>query len=298
MLSETWETGRHDPKLRTNLFHGLSRIILDLARTPLPRIGSFVLDDKGCLSLSNRPLTLEVQQLENEHIPVDIPRDVTHSTVDSYINDILAAHESRLCNQPNGINSVEDGFYQTSALMVMRSVWSCFFGRDLRRGPFFLSLTDLNQTNILVNDRWDIKCLIDLEWACSHPVEMIHPPHWLTDESIDLITKDDYENLHKEFMHVFAEEEAQIKPPILISPILQQGWEKGTFWCSLALSSPTALFKIFYDYIQTRFSQTHDDPAFWRITMPYWRFNAFEFIEQKVRDKEQYDASLREAFES
>lgn len=220
MLSETWEDGRHGPKLRTNLFHGLSRIILDLARTPLPRIGSFILDGEGCLSLSNRPLTLEVQQLENEHIPVDISRDVTHSTVDSYINNILAVHESRLCNQPNGVNSVEDGFYQTSALMVMRSVWPCLFRRDLRRGPFFLNFTDLSQTNIFVDDRWDIKGLIDLEWACSHPVEMIHPPHWLTDEAIDLITKDDYGSLHKEFMHVFAEEEAQIKPLIPLSPIL------------------------------------------------------------------------------
>ncbi|CEL09356.1 hypothetical protein ASPCAL12493 [Aspergillus calidoustus] len=60
-LTETWEEGRHDPKLRSNLFHGLSRMILTLARTPLPKIGSFTLDKNGYLSLSNRPLTLEIQ---------------------------------------------------------------------------------------------------------------------------------------------------------------------------------------------------------------------------------------------
>ncbi|KAE8351702.1 hypothetical protein BDV28DRAFT_162229 [Aspergillus coremiiformis] len=298
MLSESWEEGRHNLKLRTNLFHGLSRIILTLARTPLPKIGSFILDENGYLSLSNRPLTLELQQLENEQIPVDMPQGITHSTVDSYINDILAFHESRLRHQPNAVNSVEDGFYQTSALMVMKSVWSSFFQRDLRRGPFFLNLTDLNQTNIFVDKDWNIKYLIDLEWACSHPVEMIHPPHWLANQAIDLINIDDYELLHKEFMEALAKEEMKMKLPVRLYPILQQGWERGTFWCSLALSSPTALFKIFYDYIQPRFSKAHDDPAFWRITMPYWTFNTFEFIEQKVKDKEQYDASLRDAFES
>lgn len=297
MLSETWEQGRSDLNLRKTLFRGLSRIMLALARVPLPKIGSFVLDEKGFLSLSSRPLTLEIQQLENEHIPVDMPQNITHTTVDSYINDILAFHESRLRNQPNAINSVEDGFYQTSALMVMRSVWPCFFRRDLRRGPFFLNLTDLNQSNVFVDDNWNIECLIDLEWACSHPVEMVHPPYWLTNHAIDLINIDDYSKLHKEFMEAFLEEETKVELPFRLYPILQQGWEKETFWCSLALSSPTALFKIFYDYIQPRFSKAHDDPAFWRITMPYWTFNAFDFIEHKVKDKEQYDVSLREAFE-
>ncbi|KAH1303619.1 hypothetical protein KXX47_008709, partial [Aspergillus fumigatus] len=297
MLSETWEEGRHNTTLRTNLFRGLSRIMLTLARIPLPKIGSFTLDEKGYLSLNNRPLTLEIHQLENEHIPVDMPRNATYATVDSYVNDILAFHESRLRHQPNAVNNIEDGFYQTSALMVMRSVWSCFFRRDLLRGPFFLNLTDLNQTNIFVDEDWNIKCLIDLEWACSHPVEMIHPPHWLTNQAVDLISIGDYEILRKEFMMAFAEEETKIELPVRLYPILQGGWERGTFWYSLALSSPTALFKIFYDFIQQRFSTAHDDPAFWKITMPYWTFNTYEFIKNKVRDKEQYDVCLREAFE-
>lgn len=302
MLSETWAEGRHNAELRTNLFHSLSRTLLSLMRTPLPRIGSFVLDENGYLSLNNRPLTLQIQQLENEQIPVDIPRSVTYSTVDSYVNDIFSFHESRLRHQPNAVSHLEDGFYQTSALMVMRSVWHCYFRRDLLRGPFFLSLTDLHQSNIFVDDNWNIKYFIDLEWACSRPVEMIHPPYWLTNQAIDLINVDDYESVHKEFMEAFADEEQKITPgseTLCLYPILQQGWERGTFWCSLALNSPTALFKIFYDYIQPRFSKTHaDDTAFWVVTMPYWTFNTFEFIEHKVKDKERYDASLREAFES
>jgi hypothetical protein len=54
-----------------------------LAGVPLPRIGSFVIDDDGFLSLNNRPLTVEIQDLENEQIPVDMARDYMYSTVDS-----------------------------------------------------------------------------------------------------------------------------------------------------------------------------------------------------------------------
>lgn len=303
LLSETWTDGRHNAGMRTNLFHGLSRIILSLARTPLPKIGSFVIDEKGYLRLSNRPLTLQIQQLENEQIPVDIPRGITYSTVDSYVNDILAIHESRLRHQPNAIHDLRDGLYQTSALTLMRSVWSCYFRRDFLRGPFSLSLTDLHPRNIFVDDDWNIKCLIDLEWACTRPVEMIHPPFWLSNQAIDLISLDDYENLHNEFMEAFEKEEARITPgsgpSFRLYPVLQQGWKRGTFWCSLALNSPTALFKIFFDHIQPRFSKTNlDDASFWTITMSYWTFDTLEFIKEKMEDNENYDRSLREAFES
>ncbi|QQK42503.1 Aminoglycoside phosphotransferase [Penicillium digitatum] len=83
MLSEIWGEGSMDPKLRTNIFHGLSRIMPTLMPTPLPKIGSFILDDNGQSSLSNRPLSLEIQQLEMEHIPVDIHRDSTYLGVGS-----------------------------------------------------------------------------------------------------------------------------------------------------------------------------------------------------------------------
>lgn len=297
-LSDIWKEKHHDAKLRSNLFHGLARTMLQLACVPLPKIGSFALDKQGYLSLSNRALTVNVMQLKNEDIPVDIPRDTTHSTVDAYIHDLFTLHDARLRHQPNAVHSFEDGLYQTSALMVMKSVWSCFFRRDLRHGPFFLDLSDLNQSNIFVDDNWNITCFIDLEWANSCPVELIHPPYWFSDQGIDTVKKDDYEPLHREFMDVLAEEEKEIRPPSLLSPILQQGWDKGTFWYALALTSPSALFPIFYKHIQPIFAESHGDPSFYRITMRYWNFKSYDFIKQKVKDQEQYDASLREAFES
>jgi hypothetical protein len=238
---------------------------------------------------------MEIQQLENERIPVNIHRGTTHLGIESFIHDALSLHESRLRYQPNALNSREDGLYQASALMVMRSIWPCLFNRELFRGPFLFNLTDLNQSNIFVDNNWNIVRLIDLEWACSQPAEMIHPPYWLTNQAIDLIDSSEYEALHTEFMDIFAEEQRS-SDPFQLYPTMKKGLENGTFWYSLALTSPSAFSTIFYDHIQPKFTNSHGIPEFWSITMPYFSLDTAALIQQKVKDKERYDVSLQEAF--
>jgi len=73
-LSSTFKDGRHDETRRDNLYRGISRILLDLAKVPLPRIGSWKLDGRGVISLTNRPL-LDLSMLWARHdIPTGIPR--------------------------------------------------------------------------------------------------------------------------------------------------------------------------------------------------------------------------------
>ena len=258
--------GRHD---RRNFFHGLSRSILSLTRIPLPRIGSFKIDENGYLSLSKRPLTLEIQQLENEHIPVDIPRGHLYKRCLVYNRQNCI---SRKPAPPSANRSHQCRRRPLSDICVNGHEKHLVLFLSSRAFPwaFFLNLTDMNQNNVFVDDEWNIKCLIDLEWACSHPVEMIPPPCWLTNQAIDGINSEEYGSLHAEFMTAFAEEEAEIKPSIPLHPILQQGWDRGTFWCVLALLSPSGLFSIFYDHIQPRFTDKHrEGPVFWTTMTPY-----------------------------
>lgn len=73
-LSSTWQQHREDRGRRDNLYRGLSNILLDLANVPLPRIGSWRLERRGTISLTNRPL-LDLTMLWNRHkIPTGIPR--------------------------------------------------------------------------------------------------------------------------------------------------------------------------------------------------------------------------------
>ncbi|PGH10633.1 hypothetical protein AJ79_05347 [Helicocarpus griseus UAMH5409] len=298
MLSNTWNDRRHDTKLRKNLFRSLSRILLTIAKVPVSTIGSFKIDDNGYLTLSNRPLVCEIQKFENEEIPVEIPRDFTYSNADSYIVDILTFHDSRLSHQLNGATDEKDCIYQMSALTMMKSLFPRFFQRRLRGGPFVFSLTDLHQSNILVDQDWNVTSLIDLEWSCSRPIEMLHPPQWLTSQAIDEINVSDYDKLRIEYMEILKQEEMRFYSKSTISDIMQRGWERGTFWFSLALNSPTGLFSIFYDHIQPRFAKGHiDDKHFFRILMSYWTENTWEFINKKKGHKTDYDQRLREAFE-
>jgi hypothetical protein len=92
--------------------------------------------------------------------------------VEPYLLDLLSCHDNRISFQPNSIHDQDDGQQQMAALTVMRAVLHHFCLRNSRYGPFVFTLTDLHQSNIFVDDDWHITSLIDLEWACSLPIQL------------------------------------------------------------------------------------------------------------------------------
>lgn len=301
MLSESWETLRHDLDRRTILFRDLSRIILSLGRFPFPRIGSLTIDNCGVLSLTNRPLTCTLQQLENLGIPTDIPRDQTYSSTDMYFADLLAYHDNRMRYMPNSIHSASDGQEQLSALTMMRAMFRHFTNRNLRDGPFVLTLTDLHQSNIFVDSNWHITAIIDLEWACARPIEMQHPPYWLTSCSLDGLDGEElevYSSVHAEFMEAFEIEERSLgQGDIPQAQIMRKGWEIGSYWFLSALDCPKGLYNLYLQHIRPKFAQPEESGAdFDRASSAYWSAGTAEFIVAKLRDKEVYINQLREKF--
>ncbi|EAS36823.3 uncharacterized protein CIMG_02177 [Coccidioides immitis RS] len=300
MLSTVWDDQDSDKTLRTNLFRGLSKIMLCLSRVSFPKIGSFVIDDNGFLCLANRPLTIMLQDLENEHIPVEMPKDRTFTSVDAYVNSLLLCHDNRLAFQPNAVNDEADCVSQMTALALMRCIRPQFFSGRLNHGPFVFALTDLHPSNILVDKEWNIRSIIDLEWAASIPLEFIGPPSWLTRQAIDCIDGDEYDERRKEFMDVFENEEKDYSASYNIrrALVMQQSWEKRTFWYTMALRSPTGMHSVFYNRLQTLYEKDHaENTEFFLITSKYWRPQARQFIASRVKDKELYDKELRGAFE-
>ncbi|PYH81522.1 hypothetical protein BO82DRAFT_374721 [Aspergillus uvarum CBS 121591] len=266
ILSNTWADAQNDSKRRANIFHGLARILLRSSQTPDPKIGSFIIDPKGYFTLANWPLSMEIQQLENEHIPTGTPRDYTYSTVDSYVTDIFDCHDCRFRHQPNAINDLGDCLFQLASLAGMRTVSKSIFQKGLRRGPFVFSLTDLHQRNIFVDADWDATCLVDLEWTCALPVEMVRPPYWLTNMGVDELVASESDPVCTEFMDALVAEEKAIavtashsnKSPPLLSEIMQKAWATGTFWYTLALFSPSGLFMIFKQHVRPLFAKIRD----------------------------------------
>lgn len=265
MLTYTCEDKRHNKNQRTHLFRDLSRIMLSLGRVPLPRIGSFTLSDEGILRLTNRPLTYALHELENEGVPTGIARNQTYASTEQYVLDTLAYHENLLRHRPNSIHDESDCIGQMAALTAMRAVLPHFVDRNLRNGPYQLTLTDIHPPNIYVDDQWHIKYLIDLEWACSLPIEMQSPPHWLNNRGIDQLEDKDYQDydaLREEFMEAFEIEEKLMQQRIAESGSLWRTrtmrgvWDMGKFFYFHALMSTTGLFNVVNQHLLGRYPAT------------------------------------------
>ncbi|KAI1959267.1 hypothetical protein LOZ58_004538 [Ophidiomyces ophidiicola] len=317
MLSATWKDKQNDAELRANLFRGISRILLSITQIKLPKIGSFTMDNNGYISLTNRLLTYQMLEAENESIPTDIPRDRTYSTVESYTLDMLNFHDNRILHQPNAINDLSDYSYQTAALTTMRTILPLFLDQNTRYGPFVLCFGDFNQSNIFVDKNWNITCLLDLEWMFSQPIDLVRLPTWLSNQALDELAHEPehFIAIRKELVDILADEEKKRhaissqegtseipeKAPsssLLLSTDLSSCWDTGAFWYSLALHNPTALFSVFYERIQPKFlDKNNDHDAFQNIVPWYWAADFVDIALEKVEDKKNYDIQLQQAFE-
>lgn len=306
MLSDTWSDNFQNPQLRSNLFKNISRIILSLSQIPQPRIGSWTINDEGVLTLSNRPLIHQLQSLENEGIPTDVPRDLTYTTSDTYYRALLACHDARIRHQPNSILDEADGNAQMANLFTMQGLLSYFSSRELRHGPFIFTLTDIHGSNLFVDREWNIKYVIDLEWACCAPIEMLALPYWITNRAVDELKDEElatFSKAQEEFVAIFEQEEKSFLPiygsPTYRSTIMKKGWQIGNFWYFHALKSPKGMFNLFREQIQPIFDedaktnmQGFDDIVSW-----YWVADARETVALKLGHKKTYDEQLRKLFE-
>ncbi|PYH92804.1 hypothetical protein BO71DRAFT_485105 [Aspergillus ellipticus CBS 707.79] len=262
MLSETFaEYLLDDQTRRLNLFNDLTKIILSLKQRQLPSIGSLTFEDDGSIHPKNRPLTLQIQSLENEGIP-PIPRETTYQSIEPYLLDLLQCHDNRIHYQPNSIHNLKDGREQFAALTMMRGLLHQFVSRQYRNGPFVLTLTDLHPSNIFVDDNWHITSLIDLEWACSLPIEMQTAPYWLSGCAIDTTPQGPHLNRFTKFMteyiNAFTQQEAYFEAFGIFKPL-----------------TPKGLLRVFNQHIQRRFCEEHcTQSIFDRIVSPYWGIDA------------------------
>ncbi|KAE8352430.1 hypothetical protein BDV28DRAFT_125778 [Aspergillus coremiiformis] len=295
MLSNTWQQGRDNHKLRTNLFHDLARILLSFTSIPLPQIGSFIICDDGYLRLANRPLSLGIHELENDNIPVNMPRDLTYSSTHAYAIDLLATHDSRLYHQPNAINNEADFILQASILAIMRMLPPLFL-KNNHYGPFFFSLTDLHRSNIFVDEQWHVTCLVDLEWGCTLPAEMLRVPYWLAGDIIDEIPQEELESVQQEFMAILKAEEKKLSRVSDLSAILEEGWSTGSYWYGLALAIPNGLFWLFDERICKLITKTWRE-ALHRDLVWFWTPKTLEVLKKKINDRKRYDDCLRREFE-
>lgn len=297
MLSISWDEKRGDDLLQSNLQRGLARILLSLAAVPLPRIGAFRLDDAGYIHLDNRPLSTEIILHENENLPLDLPRHTTYKRVDDFVFAHLDALDSRLEHQPNTVTNDLDGRFEMAGLAAARTIFPRMLRRDLRSGPFVCSFTDLHRSNIIVDDDWNIVRIIDLEFACSWPLEFQHPPYWLGGQYVDEVDSTSFSPYHNRFIQILEEQEELhgTSVPEKLSSTMRKGWASGTFWLTLAIGNPTVFPLIFwYRILPYHFHLTIDHTTDFTLLAKLW---GPDIIKKKLQDNDEYLKELERIFE-
>ncbi|KAG6026763.1 hypothetical protein E4U41_001176 [Claviceps citrina] len=303
-LAWTWRKNFHDSKLRERLWTSLARISLSLTAVPLPRIGSLKLQPDGSIALCNRPLSLSFQMLENEGIPTDIPRHRTYTTVESYLSDLLRLHDNKLRHQPNAIHSQQDGRGQMAALTALRATMHHFIRPEYRDGPFFLNLTDLHQSNIFVDENWNIQTVIDLEWAHTASLEMHLPPFWLSSvnavDGFDKASIVRHEAILDEYWAVYEAEEKKRNGTVRQVSLQRETWKRGSFWYYEAVNNPKGMKNLFDKHMRPLYfknpaGQAHPYSIFVDVFCCCWGIDAKDLIDKKVQDQQEYEADLRKA---
>jgi Phosphotransferase enzyme family len=303
MLSNTWQAHREDPIRKQNLFRGMARVMLSLARVPQPRIGSFHFNNDGTVALTNRPLTCSTIILENEGAPRVIQSGNTYTCTDSFVSDVLTFHDNRFLSQPNAVYDEEDCRGQMAVKALLRTVSHHYLDRRFRHGPYRIQHTDLHNSNIFVDSEWNLKYLIDLEWVCSLPVEMLAAPYWLTGRAIDQIQGahlDDFNEVRQQFMDIFQEEErinaTGKEHDISLTRIMQNMWQSKGVWFWHCLESVNGMYRLLEDHVCPSYSSGLSSETE-RIVSLFWCEGSADVVAKKLGDKERYDRELRRLFD-
>ncbi|EEP82907.1 predicted protein [Uncinocarpus reesii 1704] len=306
MLSNTFQLPHTDLQTE-NLYRSMSKIMISLAKVPQPRIGSWTINNDGRISLTNRPMFCHLNILENWYIPTDIPRNMTYTSADSFYLDLLAGHDNRLQHQANAAFNDDDARGQAADILLMRALLHKFTDRRLRDGPFVMQLTDMHCSNILVDKDWNIKHVIDLEWACSLPLETLLPPFWLTEEAIDTLTGDKYEKFktqYERFVEVFEEEEMRVNAPLQLNGTallraapMKTSLNEARFFYLWALQSPKGLFNVSRQHLHSMFDKVSRGTLIDAIS-PFWTPGMACFVKSKLDKYNQYLQDVFDIFNS
>ncbi|KAF4509825.1 hypothetical protein G6O67_001765 [Ophiocordyceps sinensis] len=215
---------------------------------------------------------------------------------------MVTFHDNRFLSQPNAVYNEEDCRGQMAVKTLLRSLSHHYVDRDHRGGPFYLQLTDLHASNIFVDENWNITRLIDLEWVCALPREMLTVPYWLTGGSIDQLAEehlDDFDKARQEFMRVFEEEElamaATSEQRTSLARIMNNNWKSKGVWFWHCLDSVNAMYCLVEDHLCPNFSVglTVQEE---KMLSDLWCEDSAAVVAQKLDDKQMYDLELRRMF--
>lgn len=285
-----------------NLFHGISRIMLSLARATQPNIGSLRFNDSGSITVETRPLLCANTILESEGAPRVLDR--TYETTGSFIDDLLRFRRAAFRAQPNAVNDEEDCYLQMSHMVFLEDM-KALINQHHSEGLFVLQFQDLHASNIFVDDEWNIIALIDLEYICALPPSMMNVPYWLSVDAIDDVSEqmDAFSEMREAFMHVFRDEEESFgrSRDELLALTMEKAWDSQSYWFYCCFTSVDGITCCVEDHLfkalDIRLSP--DEEMDWAKSMAArWSSDVECIVRQKLDDKAAYNEDVARHYET
>ncbi|KAK0655254.1 hypothetical protein B0T16DRAFT_450972 [Cercophora newfieldiana] len=224
----------------------------------------------------------------------------TFTCVEPFVTDLLNLHDGYFLTNQNAVRDAKDCRYQMADLTLLRALSHHFVGGKSRRrnGPFHLQLTDIHQSNVFVDDDWNVTCLIDLEWVCALPAEMLAVPHWLTGLGIDELMGDDlveFNSVRQQFLRALEEVEEEMLRisglskeggAVTLSSTIRDSWESGAVWFWHCLDSVNAMSTLVEYHVARPFSYVSAGPV--EVLHKYWCQSSDKVVDKKVADRETF----------
>lgn len=240
--------------------------------------------------------------LENSGADRVMERSQTYPCAEPYISDLLTQHDRRLLAQRNAVKNEPDCHYQLAVHGLLRMISHHYL--PARSRPFALQFTDFHQSNVLVDKDWNITALVDLEWMCAHPLEMIDVPPWITSKGIDEIAEDEetleeYGKAREEFLSLLREEERELAAAdgapqhALLSETMRSTWASGSNWFFWCLKSVNAMYNLVEQHILPQYHSSTLTPKQDKLVSQFWSTNRDEIVQMKLQQREEWLAELQ-----
>lgn len=264
------------------LYIQLAKILLQLSKTELPKIGSLSQVDDLSWEVARRPLSMNMNELvqlgtlPRSKLP---PLHTTFETASSYIETLAQLNIQHLIHQRNdAVQSADDCRRKYVARQLFYKL-----ARDKKltlpcyeNGPFKLWCDDFRPANVLLNEDMHIAGVVDWEFTYAAPVEFSYAaPWWLLIEKPEYWSEgiNDWTRIFDRRLKTFltamrhCEDMDDQQGPCRLSDQMEWSWESGDFWVVYAILNSFAFDAIYWQKIDRRFfgtTETDDPDEAWK----------------------------------
>ncbi|KAH7176282.1 hypothetical protein EDB81DRAFT_34465 [Dactylonectria macrodidyma] len=294
LLSTVWNT---DPTFDqiSNLWESFASIISSLTKKTYSKIGSFLFNNNGTATLSNRPIYNAIVQLERDGVSPVMSRDRTFTSSTDFVEAVLKIQDDRVVKHPHAILNELHCREQMGFRTLLHGLIRHLISLEFCKGTFVAQIHDFDVDHFMVDEDWNIVCVLDIGSIAILPIEMVHEPEWLTgvlvDEDEDSVPAD---VTRPAFIEVIGDRQKELNVrihgptgPILLADVMTEAWESKAYWLLITLTTSFNMSDIAGPELLPTFSDLSDEEIE-EVDVALWGPDPASVVQRAMHNREHY----------